>query len=569
MERIEEVRKQRKELEESISKATEAIVAQKVCLNALLPVARLPAELLVEIFVQYLKLRLKTTNGHNSAASAYSWLDFTHVCHHWRDVALRSASLWTSVTYTSKTQPDCALTMLKRSQIYPVFLKIDVMEEEQVSETALTVFKAIDRAHTLHLSFPAKFFKSLRDMGPRDLPHLQSLSIRSSATADLPPLFSRSNMPQLRELSLSRLRLDWSKPIFHHSLKKLSIYGDISNSVFAALKKMPNLNHLELGGGLRATEPDHHYPVQHNPHTPISLPQLTFLGLSGAATQVMHTLNTISFPANASLSLEMVIDILRDEEWNEVATSLSDKLVLLAEAEGGSPIRSFSSWGIPDPQNVRDTVRIDLYRDTPTVDMLATHDGDPSYRIALHSESLDGKTFVQSFGTLLPVANVTHAYMGGDFGFLMMNKALYTKILQTMPNLEALYMDDCPSSDLEKLLKMRVESAPQPNATKKGKGQRNLQWIFPRLRTLVLEGQFYHDALSDTVQARAKSGCGLERLEFKRMKNFNAKTLAELQSFLDIPRLVWDGVVVKDHHTLSLLDGFDDGADSDYYLEFA
>ena len=161
MERIEEVIRQRKELEESIAKATEAIVAQKVRLNALLPVARLPAELLVEIFMQYLKLRLKTT-------TAYSWLDFTHVCHHWRDVALRSASLWTRVTYTSKTQPDCALTMLKRSQIYPIFLKIDVMEEEQVSETALTVFKAIDRAHTLHLSFPAKFFKPLRDMGPRD-----------------------------------------------------------------------------------------------------------------------------------------------------------------------------------------------------------------------------------------------------------------------------------------------------------------------------------------------------------------------------------------------------------------
>ncbi|KAI0727715.1 hypothetical protein C8Q72DRAFT_742152, partial [Fomitopsis betulina] len=71
----------------------ECIRAINTQLNALVPVSRIPPELLSKIFLH--------SAGHRadpaSPPQLRDWIYVTHVCSHWRETALQCAALWSRV----------------------------------------------------------------------------------------------------------------------------------------------------------------------------------------------------------------------------------------------------------------------------------------------------------------------------------------------------------------------------------------------------------------------------------------------------------------------------------------
>ncbi|KAI0320219.1 hypothetical protein OF83DRAFT_1045377, partial [Amylostereum chailletii] len=74
--------------------------------NALAPVSRLPVELLAMIF---------------ESITDRFWeihpIPLTHVCHHWRQVAINQKTLWTTIPTFS---PSWAKTFIERSSPRPI-----------------------------------------------------------------------------------------------------------------------------------------------------------------------------------------------------------------------------------------------------------------------------------------------------------------------------------------------------------------------------------------------------------------------------------------------------------------
>lgn len=80
-------------LDEKIQDANEYARRLKTRRNELVPIARLPSEILSMVFSMYAHASVQGIHGISSRAIALPWVVVTHVCHHFRSVALAYPSL--------------------------------------------------------------------------------------------------------------------------------------------------------------------------------------------------------------------------------------------------------------------------------------------------------------------------------------------------------------------------------------------------------------------------------------------------------------------------------------------
>ena len=80
----------RKPIEENIAKLSSLVTDAKTKLNGLTPVGQLSPELLIMFFSLYI-----AANTYEHHYEWCAWIRVTHVCRHWRMVALESPGLWT------------------------------------------------------------------------------------------------------------------------------------------------------------------------------------------------------------------------------------------------------------------------------------------------------------------------------------------------------------------------------------------------------------------------------------------------------------------------------------------
>ncbi|KAI0041168.1 hypothetical protein FA95DRAFT_1477476, partial [Auriscalpium vulgare] len=90
--------------------------------NTLIPIHRLPPEILTRIFMlcaEHSRDVWQKTIG--IQRTTIGWIAITYVCRRWRQLALGFAGLWTMVTFTLGER--WAEEMLKRSQARPIVVK--------------------------------------------------------------------------------------------------------------------------------------------------------------------------------------------------------------------------------------------------------------------------------------------------------------------------------------------------------------------------------------------------------------------------------------------------------------
>ncbi|KAI0051086.1 hypothetical protein FA95DRAFT_1676207 [Auriscalpium vulgare] len=183
-----------------------ALLALRRRRNALLPIARIPPEILTMIF-------LCADKASRPKFSMPSCVALSHVCQHWRAVAIEQSSLWASIPLTFGHQ--CAVTFLARAKNAP--LSIHDEEDSLHPWKPEFVLENLSRTQSLYAQLGDAGLAMLT--APAPLLHTLDLYGVVSAEA-FPNGFLGGCAPALRHLCLTFYDTDvvtlWTLPILTH-----------------------------------------------------------------------------------------------------------------------------------------------------------------------------------------------------------------------------------------------------------------------------------------------------------------------------------------------------------------
>lgn len=307
--------------------------------NALLPVFRLPVEVLSSIFT-YL---LETPKDLFTTPRSRDVLWATHVCRHWRQVALDCSALWTRIQVQC-THPDWTAEMLRRSKRSSVSLRAKIYDPPSHTIRAVQLVLAqMGQVDEMHLSGDSKSIASLLDGVTMAAPRLTSLIVTNAnwrAHADilrLNPSFLGGGAPLLQRLELQKCSVDWDAPLFQtfSNIRTLQVDGAAARQstlpqFLHVLETAHQLEKLHLAGVIPTTPGPATFIEQ-----TIPLNQLRRLFLGGTTSDVAALLSHITVPHTCSLSLRCVSSDKPDE-----TTLLSDALSAHLSSAGRPAIRA-------------------------------------------------------------------------------------------------------------------------------------------------------------------------------------------------------------------------------------
>ncbi|KAI0727682.1 hypothetical protein C8Q72DRAFT_434197 [Fomitopsis betulina] len=306
-------------------------------LDTLLPVARIPPELLFDIFLH--------TAGHRAhpksrPPTVRSWICVTHVCRHWRETALQCTSLWSRIDVPS--HPQRIAEFLVRSKDFPLSMtlsfrplrQLGTQQLEASKAAVLLALSALHRVQTLtvdasekptdevleHLGGCAPLLKSLTITGASDSSRITKFS------ASISSMLSHPESRRLRTLETAFCCVPWTN-ISCGSLTHLVIHGDMQvdpgessiSSFFKALSRMSRLEELELTRvffrrSMKKTWWDGSIEVIPTLPDPIALPYLRRLRTNGEpACSTTTLLNNLLTPSLSHLSVTVVQSMLEEE----------------------------------------------------------------------------------------------------------------------------------------------------------------------------------------------------------------------------------------------------------------
>ncbi|KAK7049343.1 hypothetical protein VNI00_005944 [Paramarasmius palmivorus] len=200
--------------------------------NSLLPICRLPSEIL-GLILTFCASDVRSQQF-GTTRLQMSWLWLTHVCQHWRAIALGCPAMWDTPDFSKAF---LAREMLVRAKLAPLYIRAavrsDRLDRQEVLRDALR-----DMTRVAEIDIGTFFPLVLDDVLPEIIqpaPVLEKLYIhneRSTARAVLPDDFLAGNAPRLREVSLRHCVLHWghmSKTL--SGLRSLSLHGGASNRI--------------------------------------------------------------------------------------------------------------------------------------------------------------------------------------------------------------------------------------------------------------------------------------------------------------------------------------------------
>jgi hypothetical protein len=228
----------------------------------------------------------------------------SHVCHHWRDVALRTQSLWTTLHFRLKCHMERAEVYLRRNIRNQLDILVDTCAEDEYEpgyNLFRTEFMPVFEIFTPHVDRWRSFSLKVRDSvckagarqalsacgSARSLEYLQLWHIEDWDSAERlytqigpPPVVIFNKMlPALKHLSLTGVNVPWLHVLFLEDLTSIdfALHSEdvrIPYDIWARmLETSPSLEKLSLYySGPRA--------VGYWPETVISLPGLKELSLT-------------------------------------------------------------------------------------------------------------------------------------------------------------------------------------------------------------------------------------------------------------------------------------------------
>ncbi|KAF5313140.1 hypothetical protein D9619_003519 [Psilocybe cf. subviscida] len=274
--------------------------------NAESRICQLPTEILCHIFL--LTRRAYESTGdtkpspHKGLPSPYLWIfATTHVCRHWRAVALNEPALWTC---PALFLPNLGRLMLERSRMAGLIIEIDHRKiEPDLMDVVLQHMPHTKKFNILN-GFPLGL-KKLFSQLPSAAPMLEDLIIRYEAdpygffegararVLSMVPTSLFREVTSLRALTVKGLGIqDWNSPLFDHltslCLDDIGLDRRPSAEQFRAmLARMPQLTELLLGNACPSSE---------GSQEPIYLPNLRTLSIGTDAPQVTAFYSLVATP---------------------------------------------------------------------------------------------------------------------------------------------------------------------------------------------------------------------------------------------------------------------------------
>ena len=288
-------------------KVSDRVVQQlKSRRNTIVPVSRLPPEILVEVFSL-----LPFVADDPKCVPYLEWIFVTHVCRRWREIALQSPYLWNHINFTKLTL-DGFTEILARAKMSPLHVEAKITPRSKARFNALRRQLEAHIFHTRHLSISGEF-QTLLERLVSPAPALVSLSLTrpshpfSSSQLEciiIPDSLFNGTAPKLTRLELLSCSIGWKSPLFK-GLQTLKIRTPSAQEMptlddwLAALNEMRQLKTLILHGATPAVSIDN--PHTSEPQRTVTLPSLTHFNITASARDCALALAHLVLPALISL----------------------------------------------------------------------------------------------------------------------------------------------------------------------------------------------------------------------------------------------------------------------------
>ena len=213
----------RKVLQDEIDQHKNHIIEKQRQLNTLIPIARLPPELLSEVFIHFAALARDISSPAYPRGRSKRWIQIAHICHYWRNIALSTPRVWSEFTVDKL---EWTQEMLARSKWVP--LRVKVVAPYATPEALKLMLSEL--ARTEAVEFRGYTVESLGPpfVAPSEAPMLHSLSVVSNrphfmmSGQPANTLFDGMEMPKLANLELIDTRISWTNPIFKPTITRLT-----------------------------------------------------------------------------------------------------------------------------------------------------------------------------------------------------------------------------------------------------------------------------------------------------------------------------------------------------------
>ncbi|KAI0726451.1 hypothetical protein C8Q72DRAFT_783725 [Fomitopsis betulina] len=321
----------RKILEDEIDRCSTYMVALKSRLNTLAPISVLPPEALCEVFLHAAGVGDRG-NGEGAGSHSYGWICVSHVCKHWRVVALSCPSLWSKIKMT--TQRPWMSELLERSKRAPLYVTITVpslLSHVHPSYSSLEVILGhLERTRSLFITNPADLRGRVHLLA-RPAPLLESLILRSQVDSayishDIREcILCRPENSHLRHLELHNTPLLWDNVVLpnltrlticHKSLQLRTVAP--VQALVGALANMGHLEELVVDDALGD-------PHSYSPETKVSLPRLKHLRAVGYTRGCIALLNCLEVQSLSRLAIitDKNVEPSSTELLNAIAAKIS------------------------------------------------------------------------------------------------------------------------------------------------------------------------------------------------------------------------------------------------------
>ena len=309
-----------------------------------MPISLLPPEILARVFHLLVLEEPPFSGGRN-----LGWIRVTHVCRHWRQVALDDSSLWARICGLP-TNTKWISEVLARGKNAQLDIELDLNDVARSSPKALLMIPPyLSRTRQLRChGLLMLHLDSIREIFSWEAPALEhfELTITTYSPIDFQdvggnmlskghaPLF-KGHAPRLRTFSLSRFVIPWSL-IPRGQLTQLKI--DYSNEHFHSpsdlnqlidlLVNCPALEVLALQSCLPSQLELTEFPHGQTIH----LPRLSRLHLCGSTSRIMNMLKMLKLPSSTTLHLDCI------SKTTSIHNDLESRLLPVISAQFQSPV---------------------------------------------------------------------------------------------------------------------------------------------------------------------------------------------------------------------------------------
>ncbi|KAJ7043642.1 hypothetical protein C8F04DRAFT_1072825 [Mycena alexandri] len=560
------VQSAQRQIDREIHEYQETIRALRSRRNGLSSIGRLPPEMLSRIFffVQ---------------SDTFSWIKaVSHICRHWRAVALGCPSLWCSPIFS---RPKWAHEMLKRSKMAPLSIRVDLTYlMPRMLEAVHSTLGQISRIGELDLTTgPGSIQQILNLSDPA--PYLHSLSLSSPVynreQLTLPATFLNGEAPRLRKVELTRFGIAWDSPLMSN-LVHLKIHDPDATArpssideLVKALGRMPLLETLELDNvlptiaeGTTISVPSARASLSHLKHM-VVVSRLSVL-------EVANTLNHLSYPPTTSTRISCRASTSNRAGFAALTPALSNlqsavkpfRSLRVDFTFSGITIQAWSSFFLPSDQTPRPRPFFELelkwleFKRPESQPLLASMCKSlPLQRLRSLSITtapvIDVSTWLSSFADL-PALQAVRLFGDANQLITTLREDVFLDDVKQVP--QALAVEPPGHGRRASLRNPRQETA-------------SGGLFFPALRHLTLEGTDFSEPALDTFEETLMERC-------ERKQDLWSLTLADC-SMLEsddvlrleeiVPEVIWDEIeqgYTEEEDEDSLADFSEDMSDSEY-----